>query len=136
MDTLFSTGRLFLIRKPIRGSYGPTKLFTLLSGGFFGIDITTNQEETYVIFTTKRRHMLLILHIDEHGYDLTKRLLFTKSRFRILLEDTYTPLTLTREELRRLVVYGSCEEDYETIRRENYELKQQLQEYRNIQKNP
>ena len=131
IDHLFTTGRLFLVRKPIRGNYGPTRLFSLLSGGTFGIDITTNKEETYVIFTTRRRQMLLIFHIDAYGYDLTKRFLFATSRFRILLEDESTPLQLTREELRRLVIYGSCEEDFETLKRQNQELKCQLYAFQN-----
>lgn len=130
MDNLFSTGRIFLIRKPIRGNYGINRLFDSLACGEFGIDIVTNKEETYVVFSTKRRNMLLILHIDDYGYDLTKRIIYNKSRFQILFEDEYKPLTLTREELRRLVLYGTSELDYETLKHENFRLKSELQSLR------
>lgn len=82
-----------------------------------------------MIFTNKTSNTLLILSIDDYGYDLFKRGLFSKSKFKILLEDKYHPLTITLEELHRLVIYGSCEEDYESIKRENLDLKARLYEF-------
>ena len=60
IDNLFATGRIFLVRRPIRASLGPDTLFDRLMAGELGIDISSNREETYVIFTNKRRTMLLI----------------------------------------------------------------------------
>lgn len=130
MDNLFTTGRIFLIRQPIHGGYGPNRIYDLLMAGTFGVDIVGNKEETYVIFTTKRRQMLLIFHIDECGFDLTKRFIYAKSTFKILLEDTCSPMTLTREELRRLVLYGTYEADYETLKQENIRLRSELESLR------
>ena len=81
-----------------------------------------------MIFTTRNRKMLLIFHIDEHGYDLSKRLLMSKSRFRIMLEEESMSEPISREELRRLVLYGSCEEDYDFLKWQNQELKHRLSE--------
>ena len=79
---------LFFSSLRIHGGYGPNRIYDLLTAGTFGIDIVGNKEETYVICTTKRRQMLLIVHIDECGFDLTKRCIYAKSPFKILLEDT------------------------------------------------
>ena len=130
MDNLFATGRIFLIRQPIRGSYGPNRIYDLLVGGIFGIDILENKEETYVVFTTKRRQMLLIFHVDEYGFDLTKRVIFAKSPFKIIFEDSYNPVSLTREELQRLVLHGTYEADYETLKQENFRLRSELESLR------
>lgn len=127
MNNLFSTGRLFLVRKPIRASYGPDRIFSMLTLNVFGIDITTNNEETYIVFTNKRRNMLLIFHLDEYGYELTKRRLYVKSRFLIDLNEEIKAETLTRESLRRLVLYGSVQESFESLKKENQDLKKRLQ---------
>ena len=127
MTDLFATGRIFMIRKPIRANFGPDRIFDLLTSGYFGIDVTTNHEETYVVFINKRRKILLIFHIDDYGYELTKRKLYAKTGFRLdLLEDIKVE-TLTRESLRRLVLFGSYEEDFEAVKQENKELKRRLQ---------
>ena len=126
IDNLFATGRIYLVRRPIRASLGPDTIFDRLTAGDFDIDMS-NQEETYVIFTNKRRTMLLIFHMDEHGYDLTKRKLFARYSFRILLQEDALAEPLTREALQRLVYYGTTEEDFESVKRENLELKLRIQ---------
>ena len=67
----------------------------------------------------------MILHIDDAGIDFTKRILFNR-RFRIMLKDKANPIDLTREQLKRLVLDGTYEGDWESIY-----LKQQLEELRN-----
>ena len=127
MNNIFSTGRIFLVRKPIRASYGPDRIFNMITIGAFGDDINSTNEETYVVFTNKRRNMLLIFHYDDFGYELTKRKLYVKSRFNIELAEQMQAESLTRESLRRLVLYGSVQESFESLKHENRELKSRLQ---------
>lgn len=112
---LFVTGKIYLIRTPVRGNCGIPKLHGIVASGILGVEVDiASGEEMYFVFTTKRRNALLILHIDEAGIDVIKRILFGKG-FKILLQDQSLPLTLTREQLRRLVLDGSYEGEWESI---------------------
>ena len=53
-----------------------------------------------------KHKMLLILHVDDYGVDLTKRRLF-QGKFRTMLADTSETITLTRKQLKRLVLDGT-----------------------------
>ena len=76
MSELFSSGRIILIRTTVNGNCGIPSLYGRLLDGKFGVDIVDEQEEIYAIFTTSNHKMLLILHVDDYGVDLTKRRLF------------------------------------------------------------
>ena len=91
--------------------------------GILGVDVNPdNVEEMYFIFVTRNLKTLMILHMDEAGVDFTKRILFNR-KFKIMLEDQIDPIDLTRDQLKRLVLDGSYEGDWESIY-----LKQQLEE--------
>lgn len=112
---LFATGKIYLVRTPVRGNCGIPKLHGIVASGVLGVDIDlTSGEEMYFVFTTKSLKALLILHIDEAGIDFTKRLLFSR-KFKILLEEQASPLVITREQLKRLVLDGSYEGDWESV---------------------
>jgi len=123
---LFGSGKIYLIRTPVSGRYGLPKLHGMVTSGVLGIEVNPDStEEMYFIFVTKTLKTLMILHIDEAGIDFTKRILFNR-RFRIMLKDKANPIDLTREQLKRLVLDGTYEGDWESIY-----LKQQLDELRN-----
>ena len=86
IQDLFATGKIYLIRTPVRGNCGIPKLHGLVASGILGVGIDVpSEEEVYFVFTTKNRMSLMILHIDEAGIDFTKRILFSR-KFKILLE--------------------------------------------------
>ena len=67
--------------------------------------------EVYVIFSASNMKTLLILHIDNFGVDLTKRRLFG-NKFKIIIENNNKAETLTREQLKRLVIDGTYEGEW------------------------
>ena len=120
---LFSSGKIYLIRTAVSGRYGLQKLHGMVMSGILGVDVNPdNVEEMYFIFVTRNLKTLMILHMDEAGVDFTKRILFNR-KFKIMLEDQINPIDLTRDQLKRLVLDGSYEGDWESIY-----LKQQLEE--------
>ena len=120
---LFSSGKIYLIRTAVSGRYGLQKLHGMVMSGILGVDVNPdNVEEMYFIFVTRNLKTLMIVHMDEAGVDFTKRILFHR-KFKIMLEDQIDPIDLTRDQLKRLVLDGSYEGDWESIY-----LKQQLEE--------
>lgn len=112
---LFATGKIYLVRTPVRGNCGIPKLHGIVASGILGVDIDfTSREEMYFVFTTKSLKAILILHIDEAGIDFTKRVLFGR-KFKILLEEQSSPLVITREQLKRLVLDGSYDGEWESV---------------------
>lgn len=113
MNDLFSSGKIYLIKKPISGRYGLPKIMGNLLTGAFGEDIASADEEIYVVLTTKDRKTLIIFHMDDLGYDLTKRRLF-HGKFALILDndDESNPVKITREELKRLVLDGTFAGDW------------------------
>lgn len=111
MSDLFSSGKIFLILTPVNGNCGIPSLYGGLLNGSFGLDILNETGELYALFTTTNHKMLLILHVDNYGVDLTKRRLF-KGKFRTMLENS-EPLELTREQLKRLVLDGTYSKDWQ-----------------------
>ena len=126
---LFKSGKIYLIRTPINGNYGIPRLNGLVMGGKIGISLEDRMEEIYVVFVTKNLSRIKILHIDEVGISLTTRLLFNL-KFRIMLEDESEPLQLNREQLRRLVLDGSYQGEWES-RYLAMKLEENRQESRN-----
>lgn len=106
MADLFSSGEIYLIMTPVNGNCGIPSLYGRLLAGSFGINIEKALGEIYALFTTANHKMLLILHVDNYGVDLTKRRLF-KGKFRTILENTENPISITREQLKRLVLDGT-----------------------------
>ncbi len=110
---IFNTGKIYLIRTPVSGNCGIPKLHGLILGGTLGLDFNpaTSLEESYFVFVTRNFKYLLILHLDEVGITLIKRVLFNR-RFRIMLEDEAKPLNLTREQMKRLVLDGTYQGEW------------------------
>lgn len=111
MYNLFSSGSIYLILTPVNGNCGIPSLYGRLLAGSFGVDISDSTSEIYAVFTTSNRKTLLILHVDNYGVDLTKRRLY-KGKFRTLLAKPQEILTLTRQELLRLVLDGTYVDEW------------------------
>lgn len=107
---LFVTGDIYLIRKPIPGNYGIHKLFDMLVSSQFGIvyDLNT-MPEIWLLTTNKRKKRLSILHVECFGYENIVRFLHGNNLFNILFDEKAPPITLTRSQLRRLVLDGTVE---------------------------
>lgn len=115
ISDMFATGKIYLVRTPVRGNCGIPKLHGIVASGLLGSGVAENAgEEMYFVFTTRTRNALLILHIDEAGMDFTRRILFSR-KFKIMLADQSSPLTLTREQMKRLVLDGSYEGEWESV---------------------
>lgn len=117
MYDLFSSGRIYLVREPINGNCGIPTLYGGLLDGRWGVEIEIDPlkfEEIYALFTNKRRSMLFVLHVDQVGIDLTKRRLFGHG-FRIVLDGSAGPVSLTRGQLKRLVLDGTYEGEWESL---------------------
>ena len=112
MYDLFSSGDIYLVRSPVNGNCGIPSLYGRVLDGSLGIDVITELREVYVVFSTRNRLTLLILHVDQYGVDLTKRRIF-KKKFRIMLEDSGSQLKITREQLKRLVLDGTYEAEWQ-----------------------
>ncbi len=113
-DTLFGHGRIYLIRNmSVRGNYGIPALHTLILSGRLGIDIDTD-EEFYVCFVNRRQSMLIIFHQDEAGCTLIKRILHGRS-FDVLMSAADKAVTITRQQLRRLVLDGTYHGEFESV---------------------
>lgn len=117
---LFNTGKIYLIRTPVSGNAGIPKLHGLVMGGTLGIDYdpVKNFEESYFVFVSRNLKYLMILHIDDTGITLIKRILFNR-RFRIMLEDHSQPLVLSREQMKRLVLDGTYQGEWESAYLQN-----------------
>ena len=114
MSDLFSSGKIYLFRKPVSSCYGIPKLTAYLTSGILGIDVSVGgTEEIYALFTTKSQDTLFILHLDEFGVDLTKRRLHGK-KFVGILSDNTSLQNLTREQLKRLVLDGTHEGSWQS----------------------
>ncbi len=114
-DGLFAHGKIFLIRTPVNANYGIPRLYGMVIGGMLGVpvDLTLNYEECYFVFTNKKQSMLMILHIDDIGITFSKRILHGR-RFNVLVEQADSPVALSREQLRRLVLDGSYDGPWES----------------------
>ncbi len=110
---IFNTGKIYLIRTPVSGNCGIPKLHGLILSGALGLDFNpaTSMEECYFVFVTRNLKYLLILHLDDVGITLIKRVLFNR-RFKIILSDDSKPLNLTREQIKRLVLDGTYQGDW------------------------
>ena len=112
MSDLFSSGIIYLVKQPVNGNCGIPSLYGKVVDGSWGIEIIEKKLiEVYVIFSASNRKTLLILHIDNFGVDLTKRRLFG-NKFKIIIENNNKAETLTREQLKRLVIDGTYEGEW------------------------
>ena len=94
---LFKTGKIYLVKTPVRGNAGIPRLHGMIMSGELGVRVDPeSKEEIYFIFVTKNLKSLLIFHQDEAGLDYTKRFLFNR-KFKIQLEEQANPVRLTRE---------------------------------------
>ena len=100
MTEIFSTGKIYLIRTPVSGNSGIPKLHGLILGGTLGLDYNpaTAYEECYFVFVSRNLKYLMILHLDDTGITLIKRVLFNR-RFRIMLEEQAKPLNFTMRKM-------------------------------------
>ena len=130
MSDIFSSGHIYLIQTTVNGNCGIPSLYGRLLNGSFGVEILDDTGEIYALFTTANHKTLLILHVDDYGVDLTKRRLF-KGKFRTMLSDTQQPLTLTREQLKRLVLDGTY-----TLEWQNSNLQAQMAAFRQAEPMP
>ena len=112
ISDIFASGTIYLIRTSVNGNCGIKSLYGRLLVGFNGIAIDPRSGEFYAIFTTANQKMLLILHVDDYGVDLTKRRLHN-GKFRKILSDTEKAITLTRQQLKRLVLDGTYIESWQ-----------------------
>ena len=104
---LFSSGDIYLIRNPINGNCGINRILGKIVSKEWNIDFDLNNpKEIYVVIPTKSKRTLLIFHYDIYGADITKRILHN-SKFKIQLEDTRQPITITRGQLKRLIIDGT-----------------------------
>ena len=110
---LFSEGKIYLIKTPVNGNAGIPSLFSRIINGSFGITFE-NSEESYFLFCTANKKTLIILHVDEAGIDITKRRLFG-GKFKIIFEDTANPIKLTRDQLKRMVLDGTAEGEWQSL---------------------
>ena len=76
-ETLLNSGKIYMVKSPIKGNAGINMLYSLVVSGALGISMTDKQEK-YVIFFNKSRNRCRILHIDEAGVTLMVRRLFSK----------------------------------------------------------
>lgn len=107
--TLFSRGRVLLVRTPIDGRFGINKLYCLLAGGALNIAFDPDEEsEIWIVTVTRNRKRLRILHADELGMTLIIRMLWGSSKFMTVL-DGGLPKSLTASQLRFLILTGSYE---------------------------
>ena len=111
---LFSSGKIFLVKKPVNGNAGIPSLYAKFLNGSFGVENIQQDEDVYVIFSNANRKLLIILHIDEAGVAIYKRRLFS-GKFKIMLDNAADPCSLTRESLKRLILDGTYEGDWQSI---------------------
>ena len=107
---LFVTGDIYLIRKPIPVHYCILNLFDMLVSSQFVIAYDLNtMPEIWLLTTNKRKKRLSILHVECFGYENIVRFLHGNNLFNILFDEKAPPITLTRSQLRRLVLDGTVE---------------------------
>ncbi len=120
-ETLFGHGRIYLVRdRYVRANCGIPALHGLILGGALGFEVDTSQEY-YVCFVNRRQNQLLIFHQDEAGYTLIKRVLHARN-FDVLMTAADKAITITRQQLRRLVLDGTYHGEFESVY-----LKQELE---------
>lgn len=109
-STLFVSGDIYLIKRPVPGNIGIHVLFNKAVSGDFGFKYDLEHpREIWVVTLNKRRRRLSILHIDDWGYEQIVRYLFSNSPFSMFFENDADFVKLTRGQLRRLVIDGSVE---------------------------
>lgn len=107
MSILSSTGKIFVIRTPVSGRFGMYRLMAKLTSGEFKVSWDGVSEITIVTFN-KRRTMCNVLHIDQFGTDkLTRKL--NEGVYQIYLDEGLIYQRLTREDLEKMLTYGSTE---------------------------
>ena len=110
-ETLLNSGKIYMVKSPIKGNAGINMLDSLVVSGALGISMTDKQEK-YVIFFNKSRNRCRILHIDEAGVTLMVRRLFSK-KFQVILDSSDNQV-LTREQLKRLLLDGTVDGDWQS----------------------
>lgn len=115
-NELFGRGRIVMVRRPVDGRWGIRRLFAALTSGTeLGLtyDLLSREEIWVVTFSVQRKTMR-ILHVDEWGYSLITRVLYGRSLFRVMLDKgAMDTLRLTRGQLRRLVLDGTYEGEWQ-----------------------
>ena len=87
-STLLNTGKIYLIRTPVNGRYGILRLYNMMVSNQLGFEWEPD-EEVWVVMFNEHRSRLRILHSD-------------------LQKMECSPDTITREELRSLILNASC----------------------------
>lgn len=127
----FSCDNIFLIKKPVSGRYGAPRILSMLLGGCFEIPyIKDNLQELYIVLFTKNRKLMFVFHTDFFGHDLTKRRL-CEGRFKIQLEESYNPEKISRDQLKRLLIDGTYQDEWNDV-----SLQKQFEQYARAQPMP
>lgn len=112
-ETLFESGRIYVVGTPVRGTRGIHRLRT----GVRALSGADDGDGLWVCFTTRSRQRLLIYHQDVAGRDVRVRLL--RQGFFHIFEDTVRK-GITREQLRRLLFDGTFEGQWQNPLSEEY----------------
>lgn len=110
MSILSSTGKIYIVLKPVSGRFGIPRLMSELSSKRLKVPWDGREEITVVTFNT-RRSLCSVLHVDSRGTDHTRRML-EHGTFDVFLEDGLLPAALTREQLEKLLDTGSAGENF------------------------
>lgn len=110
-NTLFTGGTIVLLDTPLPGYYGIHRFRALLESGNLGVSYH-GAEELWICALNRMGNRLRIFHVDEFGYSLTTRILYTGSFVMALKEASAGKITLTREQLRRLCIDGTLSGPY------------------------
>lgn len=115
VSKLFAAGTIVLVRQPISGRYGILRMWNMLASGTLGVKYDLRAgKELWVITVNRRRTRLRILHVDSFGYELITRINYA-GKFKVLFDDVEAPMALTRGQLRRLMLDGTTEGDWQSI---------------------
>lgn len=110
-DTLFMGGTIVLLDTPVPGYYGIHRFRALLESGGLGVTYS-GTEELWICALNRPGNRLRIFHVDEFGYSLTTRILYTGSFVMALKQARQGQIQLTRAQLRRLCLDGTLEGPY------------------------
>lgn len=114
ISTLFASGDIRLSRMPIDGRMGINSMWAALLAGSFGFKYDGNiNNEIWLVTVTRNRQQLRILHADVTGRSLIIRKLWGGCKFLVSFDDGQA-FTLNSAQLRRLVLDGTMEGDYQT----------------------
>lgn len=113
MSILSSTGKIYIVLKPVSGRFGIPRLMSELSSKSLKVPWDGSEEITVVMFNT-RRTLCSVLHADARGTDHTRRIL-EHGTFDVLLDEGLKPAALTREQLERLLDTGSAGENFSRL---------------------